>query len=80
MSVLIDWQRVCLNLRRHYAPLARIADEIGCDESTLQRLARGETAESKWSICTQLLDLHLDKCPALHRPELILSPEQGRLL
>ncbi len=80
IAPIIDWQRVCLNLRTHYKPLARIAvEDIGCDVATLQRLARGDVAESKWTICTRLLDLHYDKCPALHRRGVIMAPEQANL-
>ena len=61
----IDWQQVCLNLRRH-KPLTQVALEIGCDDQTLNRLARGETKEPKFMTGVQLLDLHLELCPERH--------------
>jgi hypothetical protein len=76
---MIDWQRLLLNLRKRYKPLAQVADEIDCDEQTLCRLARGETKEPRWSVGIKLLDLHLDKCPELHKPNLIMLPTQGQL-
>ncbi len=57
---LIDWQQVTLNLRSNYGPLSRIAREIGAGPVHLQRLARGEIAEPKFTIGIRLLDLHFD--------------------
>lgn len=76
---MIDWQRIALNLRQHYKPLTQVAFEIGCDIGTLERLARGETSETKWSICTNLLDLHFDKCPTLHNLAHVGLPHQQTL-
>lgn len=55
----INWQQICLNLRRH-APLAQIAREVGADEQTINRLARGETREPKFLTGLLLLDMHYD--------------------
>lgn len=69
---MIDWQRVTLNLRSRYKPLSQIAKEIHSDWRHLNRLARGETNQPRFDTGMKLLDLHMDKCPELHRPEKIL--------
>jgi hypothetical protein len=61
--VAIDWQVVLLQLRRHYGPLERVAKEVGADGRTLQRIARGETAEPRFTVGLLLLDLHYDHVP-----------------
>lgn len=63
----IDWQKVCLNLRRSYRPLSRVAKEVGSDWRHLNRLARGEVMQPKFNVGVRLLDLHLDHCPDRHR-------------
>jgi hypothetical protein len=68
---MIDWQTVLLNLRNRYKPLAQVAAEVGADEGTLCRLARGDTCEPKFSTGVKLLDLHLDNCPMLHRRDIL---------
>jgi len=57
---VIDWQRVCLNLRTHYRPLSRVAKEVGSDWRHLNRLARGEVRQPSFDVGVRLLDLHLD--------------------
>lgn len=76
---MIDWQRICLNLRTHYKPLSKVAKDVGCDEATLQRLARGATEEPKFSTGLKLLDLHFDKCRQEHDITKIGKPHQQRL-
>lgn len=63
--VPIDWQRLCLNLRRHKS-LTAIAEQIGADAATLRRLARAETQEPKFSTALKLLDLHYELNPQGH--------------
>lgn len=63
---MIDWQKVTLNLRRHYKPLSQVAKEVGSDWRHLNRLARGETAEPKFSVACKLLHLHFNACPQEH--------------
>lgn len=63
---MIDWMKVTINLRRHYKPLAQVAKEVGSDWRHLNRLARGEVNEPRFSTACRLLDLHFDKCPHLH--------------
>ena len=65
-QTLIDWQRLCLNLRKQQ-PLAVFAREIGCDEKTLHRLANGDVSEPRFSIGLELLNKHVDLFPELHR-------------
>jgi hypothetical protein len=62
----IDWQKVTLNLRRHYKPLATVAKEVGSDERHLNRLARGEVMQPRFNTGVKLLDLHSDVCPERH--------------
>lgn len=77
----INWQQVCLHLRRHYKPLAHIAPEVGVSRKHMTRLGTGETlAPSTYEVGLKLLDLHLDHCPELHRQALIMHPQQEQLL
>ena len=69
---MIDWQRVCLNLRTHYKSLATVAKEIGSDWRHLNRLARGDTQQPRFDTGMRLLALHHDKCADLHRPEILM--------
>jgi len=66
----INWQIVCLNLRR-YKSLSVVAKEIGVDWQHLNRLARGEVQQPRWETGMRLLDLHLEKCPEQHKSEII---------
>ena len=56
----IDWQRVCLDLRTHYGSLAAIARQVGSDERHINRLARGEVNEPRFSVGLLLADLWHD--------------------
>lgn len=62
----IDWQKVTLNLRRYYKPLATVAKEIGSDWRHLNRLARGEVKQPRFNTGIKLLDLHYDHCRERH--------------
>lgn len=66
----IDWQQVVLNLRS-YAPLSRVAKELGIDWQALNRLVRGETAEPRFETGLRLLDLHEKVCKSRHSLEFI---------
>ena len=65
-QTLIDWQRLCLNLRKH-KPLAAIAKDLDCDPQTLRRLARGDVSEPRFSIGMELLNKHYDLWPEIHK-------------
>lgn len=67
---MIDWQRVCLNLRR-YKSLNVVAKEIGVDGEHLRRIARGEVLEPRFNTGVKLLDFHYEKFPELHRLDVI---------
>lgn len=67
----IDWQRVCLNLRTHYKPLAQVAKEVGSDWRHLNRLARAETEQPRFKTGVRLLDLHFDQCRELHNESIL---------
>lgn len=60
---MIDWQRVMWNLRRECGPLTKVARLANADPQHLQRLARGEVYEPRFSLALRLLDLHLDYVP-----------------
>lgn len=62
---LIDWQRLTLNLRKKQS-LRKTAEQIGCAEHTLQRLARGDCLEPTFSLGVLLVDLHYDLFPDQH--------------
>lgn len=55
----VDWQKALFNLRKH-KPLTRIADEIGCDEQTLNRISRGDVLEPRFTVGIAILNLHTD--------------------
>lgn len=63
----INWQACALNIRQAGISLARAADRCGMDQATLQRLARGEIREPRFSQGVKLLDLHLDLCGDKHK-------------
>ena len=56
----IDWQQVVLDLRTHYGPLSKVAKEVGSDERHINRLARGEVDEPRFSVGVRLADLWHD--------------------
>ena len=72
MTPFVNWSAVCLHLRSRYKPLSQVAKEVGSDWAHLNRLARGDTRQPRYDTGVRLLQLHLDKCPELHRPELIV--------
>jgi hypothetical protein len=61
---MIDWQLLCLLLRKHYKPLGTVAVEVGSDWRHLNRLARGEVAEPRFNTGVRILDLAYDVLPA----------------
>lgn len=53
-----DWSALLNRLRARSAiPLARTAEQVGMDERTINRLARGEIREPRFSQGLHLLDL-----------------------
>lgn len=71
---MIDWQQVTLNLRRHYKPLYQIAKELNSSYDTIKELSIGRATNPRFDLGMKLLDMHLDKCPQLHRVERIGRP------
>lgn len=63
---MIDWCMVCNNLRARYKSLSSVAKEVGSDWQHLNRLARREVQEPKFTVGVKLLDLHHDHCPDKH--------------
>jgi len=51
----IDWPSVLNRLRVRCKPLARLARDVGSDERTLNRIARGEVHEPRHSVGERLL-------------------------
>lgn len=66
VDIQIDWQKVCLNIRRSYKPLSTVAKEVGSDWAHLNRLARGETKQPKFMVGLKLLNIHLTHCKERH--------------
>ena len=62
---MIDWAIVCLDLRA-WKPLSTIAPMVNSDWQHLNRLARSEVKEPKFSVGVKLLDLHYDHCRERH--------------
>lgn len=61
---LIDWPLLLACLRKQAGPLSRLAPEAGMDERTINRLARGEIHQPRFSQALLLLDLAHDHLPA----------------
>ena len=57
--MLVNWQILTLKLRA-VKPLSRIAKEIGAQERHLNRLARGDVKEPRWSTAINLLNYYHD--------------------
>lgn len=64
--MILDWQRLILNLRREGMSAAAISRKVKCAPETVQHLARGDVVEPKFSIGVALLDLHLLHCRDKH--------------
>lgn len=64
---MIDWQKVILNLRASGLSASATARRVKADAATVQRLARGEIKEPRFSQGLALLDLHLALCPEKHK-------------
>lgn len=60
-KIKIDWQQLCLNLRRH-GSLQQLSLKHGWNKAYLNELARFEIREPKFSDGLYLLNLHLDLC------------------
>jgi len=69
---MINWQTITNNLRHDYKNLSGIGKDIGSDWAHLNRLARGEVKEPKFSVGIRLLDLHYDHCKGKHTKEVRL--------
>ena len=57
-----NWQQITLDLRRDYKALSTIGKEIGSDWQHMNRLARCEVKEPKYSIGIKLIELHKRYC------------------
>jgi hypothetical protein len=59
---VIDWQHVCLQLRRNYKSLHAIAREIDSCGRHLTRLARGEVQQPRFDTGMRLIELYGEHC------------------
>tara|TARA_B110000908_G_scaffold104878_1_gene123525 strand:+ start:1922 stop:2161 length:240 start_codon:yes stop_codon:yes gene_type:complete len=57
----INWQQLALNLRRHI-PLSVASKKLGYDKDYLNRFARAEVVEPRFSKGILMLNMHLDLC------------------
>lgn len=69
--MMIDWQKVTLNLRANYKSLWTVAKELGVDGDHLNGLARGEIQQPRFNTGIKLLDLHHDVMGERHREALM---------
>jgi hypothetical protein len=58
----INWQMILLSLRRDYAPLAKIAREVGCSSKSLQRVARYGCVDMFYSNGSKIMALYNEHC------------------
>ncbi len=66
MDPAIDWQRLALNIRQSGLPLRQAALEIGLQQRSIDRLARGEIHEPRFTVGLLLLGCHMRHCPDKH--------------
>lgn len=64
--MLIDWQKVVLNLRTAGCTTNAIIRRANMAGSTIRHLARGEIKEPRFSQGMKLLDMHSSFCPDKH--------------
>lgn len=60
---IVDWPLLLVYLRKHNGPLSRLAPRVGMCEKTINRLARGEIAEPRFSAGVALLDVAYECLP-----------------
>lgn len=68
---MVDWMQVTLNLKTHYKPLYAIAKELNFGYDTIKELYTGRSSNPRFNLAVRLLDLHYDKCKALHTSKII---------
>lgn len=54
----MNWKMILLDLRREYAPLAKIARDIGVSPKTLQGIARYGVSDVYYTMGAKLIELH----------------------
>jgi len=59
---MVNWQQLLWDLRKHYKPLAQVADEIGVSHKSLQKAARIGYKRMEYSIGVQIVALHQKHC------------------
>jgi transcriptional regulator with XRE-family HTH domain len=70
----IHYDRIILHLRGSGLSQREIARHLGVRDSTLSRLVT-YGGEPRLSTALRLLDLHYDRCPTLHRADVIGVPK-----
>lgn len=73
--MIIDWQRVVLNLKHAGFSCAWISRKISLDAGYVQRLANGTGSEPRFS---DGLNLHHDLCEEKHTPEYLVAQRPKR--
>lgn len=59
----MNWQQILLQLRRNYAPLAKIARECDVQPCRLQKMARfGVKTDISYTLGSKLVELHKKYC------------------
>lgn len=66
---MIDWSRVCLNLKTAGVSSKYIHRVTGVSDKTLSKWRTGEVGEPRFSRGLALLKLHQRFCPEQHRLE-----------
>lgn len=69
--LLLDWQKIVLNLNRAGLSYKKISDRAHCDARRIGNLARAEVYEPKISVGLELLNLHERFCPDQHNIKLL---------
>ena len=60
---MINWPIVLTRLRKSRGSIAKIAREVNACPAALNKIARAEVAEPKFSTGVRLLDIHYDDYP-----------------
>jgi len=60
---MVNWQKILIELRRNYKPLAKVAREIDVQPSRLQKMARyGVKTDISYKLGAKLIELHREHC------------------
>ena len=71
---MLHFDRIVLNLRSRGFRNEDIGRLVGVSRSAVCQWARGEKRPSEFRTVLRLLDVHFDRCPDRHTPEVIGTP------